>query len=655
MTTIAPVSNVTPAFIDELNANFAAIDAVLDRTIDARDFRVAIGTLEDQSTKLQAAIAAAEAAKIRLLLPAGYIRIDNTITLGTNAPIWMEGPLSHNFTGFTDNPIDAVTVLYCANLPSNVPAIKFDQTVTGNTRDGITLKNVVIYRPTPSTAGAGDKGILLLGVTNPRIENVLVSGFDTGVHFNESTDGTRATLMGNFTNLNVQLSGNYGGLVESCIECLWDHCAFGGATIASLGIIAPTLIGPGPANVISNGNYFEHCKFIASTGTVPPNNVRIDVGFWNNFDTCAFEQATGENFKSDMSTTGGHTDNRVDVVLVDCWFNNDFASNTGCLNLIDTNFEIIGGRAGSTVSVDSIIKVDISGVNILTLGSCIMGMRVNFPAVSGIHLGNVEGCQIIGNIIEDQSASGLPCIVTGATSGRSAISANRFRTTHATGYTNGSEAVGGGNIFVDNVLSNNFSSDAFYKKAIGGPVQTVGGQVAKWQFLGVDQASAERLIARYSADTGAPFTLYYKSRATAPGAARAAVSSGDGVSVRRFYADDGTADQEVFRETVNVDGVTGGSWSLANKIAAGALTTRITLDNAGVWTITGTWNFTGNSVLTGSLTTTGTITGPAGTTAAATLRVPHGAAPTSPTNGDIWTTTAGLFVRINGVTVGPLT
>jgi hypothetical protein len=42
------------------------------------------------------------------------------------------------------------------------------------------------------------------------------------------------------------------------------------------------------------------------------------------------------------------------------------------------------------------------------------------------------------------------------------------------------------------------------------------------------------------------------------------------------------------------------------------------------------------------------------TTAAASIRVPHGTAPTSPVNGDMWTTTSGLFVRINGVTVGPL-
>lgn len=43
-----------------------------------------------------------------------------------------------------------------------------------------------------------------------------------------------------------------------------------------------------------------------------------------------------------------------------------------------------------------------------------------------------------------------------------------------------------------------------------------------------------------------------------------------------------------------------------------------------------------------------------GTTAISSLRIGHGAAPTTPTNGDIWTTTAGMYVQINGATVGPL-
>jgi len=49
------------------------------------------------------------------------------------------------------------------------------------------------------------------------------------------------------------------------------------------------------------------------------------------------------------------------------------------------------------------------------------------------------------------------------------------------------------------------------------------------------------------------------------------------------------------------------------------------------------------------------VVGASSAAGGAGLNVPHGVAPTTPVNGDMWTTTAGLFVRINGATVGPLT
>jgi hypothetical protein len=59
------------------------------------------------------------------------------------------------------------------------------------------------------------------------------------------------------------------------------------------------------------------------------------------------------------------------------------------------------------------------------------------------------------------------------------------------------------------------------------------------------------------------------------------------------------------------------------------------------------------------LTTGGTMTGPLLTAASTAINtgfnIPPGTAPTTPNNGDMWTTTAGLFVQINGATIGPLT
>lgn len=56
-----------------------------------------------------------------------------------------------------------------------------------------------------------------------------------------------------------------------------------------------------------------------------------------------------------------------------------------------------------------------------------------------------------------------------------------------------------------------------------------------------------------------------------------------------------------------------------------------------------------NGIVAGS-----TIVAPASTTAVPSFRLPHGTAPTTPTDGDVWTTTAGVFARVNGATVGPL-
>jgi hypothetical protein len=58
----------------------------------------------------------------------------------------------------------------------------------------------------------------------------------------------------------------------------------------------------------------------------------------------------------------------------------------------------------------------------------------------------------------------------------------------------------------------------------------------------------------------------------------------------------------------------------------------------------------GNSPTFAGLAASGKITGSASTTGFAPLNLPHGVAPTSPVNGDIWTTSSGAFVQINGAT-----
>jgi len=67
-------------------------------------------------------------------------------------------------------------------------------------------------------------------------------------------------------------------------------------------------------------------------------------------------------------------------------------------------------------------------------------------------------------------------------------------------------------------------------------------------------------------------------------------------------------------------------------------------NGSGTITIT----FSGGSALTGALTTATPASGQEA------LIIPHGVAPSAPTNGSLWTTTAGFYARINGATIGPM-
>jgi hypothetical protein len=60
-------------------------------------------------------------------------------------------------------------------------------------------------------------------------------------------------------------------------------------------------------------------------------------------------------------------------------------------------------------------------------------------------------------------------------------------------------------------------------------------------------------------------------------------------------------------------------------------------------------------IVTGCTMQSGSLTTAASTANSAGFNVPPGIPPTSPVNGDMWSTAAGFFVQVNGATIGPLT
>lgn len=70
---------------------------------------------------------------------------------------------------------------------------------------------------------------------------------------------------------------------------------------------------------------------------------------------------------------------------------------------------------------------------------------------------------------------------------------------------------------------------------------------------------------------------------------------------------------------------------------------------SGLFSVDGSGNLAAVAASFGGILTT-----VASTTSTAGFSLPQGAAPTSPANGNMWTTSAGLYVQIAGTTVGPL-
>lgn len=154
--------------------------------------------------------------------------------------------------------------------------------------------------------------------------------------------------------------------------------------------------------------------------------------------------------------------------------------------------------------------------------------------------------------------------------------------------------------------------------------------------LEVNSNTASIIESHTHAGVGGLGGVYYAARSRGTSAAPTVVASGDQLSGFYSVGYDGTDYAIGASITAAVSGTPG-----ANDMPT-ALSYCTTADGAS----------TPANCMTqdpnGKLTTVATVAASAG------FNMPHGTAPTSPANGDMWTTTAGLYVRVNGATVGPL-
>lgn len=125
-----------------------------------------------------------------------------------------------------------------------------------------------------------------------------------------------------------------------------------------------------------------------------------------------------------------------------------------------------------------------------------------------------------------------------------------------------------------------------------------------------------------------------------------AAASGD------FIYYNGTNFVNVAKNIVPIDGIkTTGASGVILKNSAGTTVATFGASAGTVSALAGNVTVGGTLAVTSTLSVTGKTNTAASASGGAGLNLPHGAAPSSPTNGDVWTTTLGVYSRVSGATI----
>jgi hypothetical protein len=387
------------------------------------------GVASSQTSKIQAAITFAEAGARTVYLRNGLWRCDTSLYMQQPASIIGD-------PGIPAQGVDsAVSALDFSNAVNTVSGL-----IVGRTNDfpldGITIRDIAIYRDTLVSTGSGCVGLTFDSVYQAECVNVQVWNFDRGYSLQGSA--TYPCSQCEFRGCRSTYAGTYHWEVWSAIDCVFDRCSGGGGPATYCVYVYPNA----PA-VVPNALHWVNCMFVSSAAL---NGIRILDGFWHSIEDCVFEEMDEAGILVSMLTTDIAL---LHVSVTDCWFNNcgvGFRSNAD-----GGNFRIRDNRIeASTASAMFGIIIDSAGAE-LERDILIEGNNVKFSGGSstGIYLNKVTGARVLNNrIVGAGSASALAGIGLGAATSVCLVTGNRSKTTFAA-----ADGISDGG--ASNVLANN--------------------------------------------------------------------------------------------------------------------------------------------------------------------------------------------------------
>lgn len=333
------------------------------------------------------------------------------------------------------------------------------------------------------------------------------------------------------------------------------------------------------------------------------------------------------------------------------------------INGADNTLSFIGASAGyffdATInSIYSIVATSATAtLTTITQGITTAGYLVTSAYVADGYTAGLTWSSTTDN--PNKPKAGIFCKTTGAGTYVYIGTSNDY----ATGITTSSSIGPNGEMEVGSITtagkiqvgSTTPTASAGSALTINSSVTTGSAGSASIILQGANNTERIKIYSAGGAGTGGPLFNMFSFRGSI--ASPTATQNGDllsGVSGGGYGATGYTGNKYVFLQyaTENWTDSAQGCYTALNSTANGSTsnTARLLIDHNGTITLGSVFGTGTGALYAGAGTFTGLLTTVASASGGAGFRAPHGAAPSSPTNGDFWTTTAGAYIRINGVT-----
>ncbi len=302
-----------------------------------------------------------------------------------------------------------------------------------------------------------------------------------------------------------------------------------------------------------------------------------------------------------------------------------------------TGLNVKSAAAGSGLAVSVISSGSNENLTLNAKGSGTIGFgNVSTGAVTITPALTLSGALTYGGVTLSNAVTGT---------GEMVLQTSPSLTTPALGAATGASLALNGATLGSNALA------ATGTAAISGALTSAAHAIAS--------ASVNALVAGPNGATNPAFNVDASTSSAATGLNVKAAAAGSGLAA--------SVSSSGANESLSINAKGSGSIALGN-VSSGGVTIGAgsAITSSGAGGALGAFAFAspasppavgGTTPAAGAFTTlsaTGLISAAASTTSGASLNLPQGSAPSAPNNGDLWTTSAGLYARIAGSTVGPL-